>query len=369
MAFGKIPSELYRPIFWHLSQDLKSLAAICLSSSALRADAEARLYEQLVDLDLRTQLLLHRTVTTLPRLAQLVRRYAHREEWSEFFQVPIDSGLVDKDIDKRFWEIHIPEMLRAFTNLKTLILRRTGGAECAEVLTGCQFQLNTFSWGSCNTEIYLMPFLETQPQLVGLHVFWREDMPMPSSNDLRELISFVASSFYTVVVFLPGRNIQHLSWESDIEDPDQNELVREIPKYPGLGDAFRNLISLCVGGYFSGPSFEALIPFLPKLEVLEIRGTAIQSPRSLKDLPALRGVLFFGPSFFPDDRGDRKKLVDELFGQNTKLEFIFTAIQDGDTMLWYATTEQWERGTGSNPTRIIDPDDARIILQDMSGIP
>ncbi|KAH8833348.1 hypothetical protein DL96DRAFT_1811846 [Flagelloscypha sp. PMI_526] len=264
---------------------------------------------------------------SIPRLAQLVRRYAHREDWSNFLP---NTGIEGKEIDRQFWEIHIPEMLRAFTNLKTLILGRRGGAACANVLDECQFQLDTLSWGSAHTETRLMSFLETQHEITEFHLHWKEHIPRPPPHILRALVSLAATCFSTIAMFLPGRTVQHLSWDPHTEDPKEYELVQEISKYPGLVDAFRNIIYLSVGGYFAGPPFEALIPSLPKLIVLEIRGKAVQSPRSVKDLPALRGVLFFGPSFFPYDREDRKKL-------KVKLSFVV-------------------------------PHDARGILQDMSGI-
>ncbi|KAH8826882.1 hypothetical protein DL96DRAFT_1815940 [Flagelloscypha sp. PMI_526] len=370
MSLQYLPRELYRPIVKHLSQDRKTLTVLCLSSLALRVDAELLLYENLIDLGLLSQLLLHRTMIARPRLAGLVRRYVHCEEWYPFFEVPIKEGTVQKGIEKEFWDVLVPAMLRSFTNLNSLVLRRSGGAACSHVLTECQFQLNILSWGSCNLETQLLDFLKTQTQLSEFHVLWREDMPKPARNILPTLAVFVASSFHTVAMFLPGRSIQHLTWDPDLEDAFLNEQTfgPEISKYLGLTGAFGNIVSLCIGGYFSGPSLEGLIPFIPKLVVLEVRGNTIKSEQSIKNLPALRGISFFASGLFPTDLGDRTRVVGGLFARNTKLELVFTSTAIG-MQVWYENLEQWERNTSSYPPKTEEEQSEELKKQIRSMVP
>ncbi|KAH8833350.1 hypothetical protein DL96DRAFT_1677513 [Flagelloscypha sp. PMI_526] len=365
MILENFPRELYRLTFRHLSQtiDSKSLITLCLVSTIFRADAEAFLYEQVVDLDFPNQMLLHHTVTTVPRLARLVRHYEYYDERANLFQNTISA---EQDMNRQLWGVHIPEMLRAFTNLKTLILKRRGGDSCADVLTGCQFKLDRLGWGSLHWETQLMTFLETQPQLIELDIFWRADMPNPSPDILQKLRRFAASNSYTVAAFLPDRTIQHLEWRLNRFDKHEHVILTEMSKYPGVADAFRYLTSLCVSSFFpaSGFSFEALIPFLPRLIALEVTGGTILSIQSVKDLPALRGLLLIGPYFPLNDLEDRKKLVDGIFAQNVKLELIFVLIK----MDIHRRSELWELRAESNPTRIVHLDDARSILKDMACI-
>ncbi|KAH8826886.1 hypothetical protein DL96DRAFT_1710047 [Flagelloscypha sp. PMI_526] len=293
MTIDRLPAELYRPILCHISLDRETLAMLCLASPALRCEAEPLLYTKIRDVDLLSQLLLHRTVTTTPRLARLVRSYSQFDDWNRFYAGPIAGGHVNDNIVEQFWTVHVPEMLRTFTGLTSLSLRSLRGGLKAEMVCRCQFQLESLYWPYAG-EAKFISFLQTQEKLSTLMTEWDEDLPPPSPNFMPKLTHLIADSgFPTVQKLLPGRSIQHLVWIPNIHtDPLDTTLPRDIIRTPGLPLALSQLNRLRIGGYFGGPMIETIISFIKNVRTLELVGVSGNGFACINQLSQLQNLLF-----------------------------------------------------------------------------
>ncbi|KAH8826885.1 hypothetical protein DL96DRAFT_1710046 [Flagelloscypha sp. PMI_526] len=349
-----LPTELYQPILFHLFDDRRTLASVCSASSLLRAEAEPLLYTMLVDIDLASQLLLHQTIITVSRLAEMVQEYRLKDSW-KFYKKGLENGRVKGSVDAliaNFWTC-VTDMLRAFTGLKSLFIICTTSSAIAssKLLTGCNFQLLSFAWTASYFD-HLPSFLQTQKRLVHLSVLWDEDIPPPILPELSNLTTLVAQAgFNTVRLLLPGLAIRHLCWCPDLDDPKPHQLSDVISQSPGLAEAFARLESLCIiGGYLGEPPIEALGPFIPNVKILELRGKSAYSYGSTAHkICFLRSLMIFPDKVDPNLQS-RRDIVGELFDSNKHLDQVLLCIVPYSSSPTGKRPERWRRPTSADET-------------------
>lgn len=250
------PNELYRPILLHIDpiDRRKTLSSVALACRFLNSEAVPQLYHSFVEVDdPRTQVLFFKTVTSSPRLAQLVHTYVWR----------IGTYFSHKH---EFWTL-LPLALRSFVNLKELRFRTHGGTPAGHILRDCTFQLTHLDWDNRSDEAELLPFLSTQHCIKSLLIHWSTpnspDMPSSVLQSLRSL----SGDFTTIVAILPHcSNVTSLFWNPDMDEDGFSDLA---------SPAFHNLRTFTFGGYFWRPHLSVVAPHLGNLVRFHLIGAQV----------------------------------------------------------------------------------------------
>ncbi|KAE9400426.1 hypothetical protein BT96DRAFT_992940 [Gymnopus androsaceus JB14] len=310
----ELPAELYRPIIGHVKH-WPTLISLLLTSRHIGGEAERSLYYKFEHIhNVQTQVLFLQRVVDCP----LKNTY---------------SGSL---LSKAF---------RAMVNLKVLQFRTNGGMPMGRPLDGCSFQLEQCLWRCHSDEEHMISFLPTQRKLRNLDLGGWDDTrfsaPICEQPDFREL-----TGYYGVVrAFLPGRNITHVGWIPDLDDPMD---VSEGLDIVGLAPSLRKLRFLKFGGYFARPHLRNISDHLESLAFLELMGYKKDEDLSVIALPSLK-LLRLSMPWIPNSTpiSDPEALTAVLFTRSKSLEtieieFKSTYADEGRVQHY----SRWERNIG-----------------------
>jgi len=162
-----------RIVNWIKSNDLRTLATLCLTSKAFHHAAEPRLYHQLYFTDSLTAYYVCQTIASCDRIALHVKTF-----WTLFNERRWNSSR--NHLNPQFWDaLHLA--LRKMHNLQVIAI---GDPSCpsAWIFRQCQFQLQEAEL-RMDWDADLVRFLDTQSQLQSLRI----TNPRLSSTELDRL--------------------------------------------------------------------------------------------------------------------------------------------------------------------------------------
>ena len=148
-------------------------------------------------------------------------------------------------------------------NLKILRFRTFGGCDSsAQVLRGCTFQLEVFEWNNRWDLEKILEFLQTQPQLRTLRVYWRH--PELDTSGICPRLQVLHGDLNTISAFLPGRRVTSLKWTPNIEEQPFNDSIDH------LSEEFHHIRFFAFGGPRGRSRLDFVIRHLRAVEVLEV---------------------------------------------------------------------------------------------------
>jgi len=250
---GSLPLDLLRPIVDNLADDSRSLLAVSLASRELRVEGQRILFRKVAfpfGQDRHTKFLTAITCSSL--LASLV------EECHQF-HLPIKGRQ-----SEQFCGLAC-RGLQAMVNLKILRLHTWDGRASAQIFHGCTFQLEVLEWNNPEDVEQILEFLQTQPQLRTLRVFWIP--PELDTSRICPRLQVLHGDRNTINAFLPGHRITSLKWT-----PNKEEVGLDDGSIDHLAEEFHHIRFFSLGGAFSGPRLDLVIPHLRAVEVLELVG-------------------------------------------------------------------------------------------------
>ena len=248
---GSLPLDLLRPIVENLADDSRSLLAVSLASHQLRVEGQRILFRKvaLSKYGGRHATFLT-TVTSSSLLASLV------QEYHQF-------GLLNSERQEEpFWGLTC-RGLQAMVNLKILRIRTWNGHASAQIFHGCTFQLDAFEWKNRGDVDQILEFLQTQPHLRTLRVYWKH--PELDTSGICPRLQVLHGDRNTINAFLPGRRLTSLKWT-----PNKEEQPHESIDH--LSEEFHNILFFSFGGYWGRPRLDLVVPHLRAVEVLELVG-------------------------------------------------------------------------------------------------
>jgi len=162
-----------RIVNWIKSNDLRTLANLCLTSKAFHHAAEPRLYHQLYFTDSLTAYYVCQTIASCDRIALHVKTF-----WTLFNERRWNSSR--NHLNPQFWDV-VHLALRKMHNLQIIAI---GDPSCpsAWIFRQCQLQLQEAEL-RVDWDADLVRFLDTQPQLHSLRI----TNPRLSSTELDRL--------------------------------------------------------------------------------------------------------------------------------------------------------------------------------------
>ena len=168
------PQEVcFRIVSWIKSNDLRTLASLCLTSKAFHHAAEPKLYHQLYFTDSLTAYCGCQTIASCDRIALHVKTF-----WTLFNERRWNSSR--NHLNPQFWDVlHLA--LRKMHNLQVIAI---GDPSCSSawIFRQCQFQLQEAEL-RMDWDADLVRFLDTQSQLLSLRI----TNPRLSSTELDRL--------------------------------------------------------------------------------------------------------------------------------------------------------------------------------------
>lgn len=254
-----LPTELYRPIIGFV-RDRATLLSLLFTSHLVNTEAERSLYYRFEHVqNVQSQVLFLQRVLDCPRVAQYVYSYKFEIDWRTKFGT-----------QHIFWDL-LPKALQAFVNLKVLQFRTNGGMPVKGLLDGCTFQLEHCHWRCHSDEAQMQVFLESQTKLKCLSLGgWDEEkFSAPSNYDKQPEFRYLAGCYGVIHAFLPSRNITHVHWVPDMDDPWDIATGLDVA---GLALSLQKLKFLKLGGYFPRPHLCAISDHLTNLVFLELMG-------------------------------------------------------------------------------------------------
>jgi hypothetical protein len=138
------------------------------------------------------------TLANCPKLAQYVHSFTDYSELSA---------------DTTPWELYRAALMN-MRNLKCLVLSFPVKKEASELLCKCAFQLDSFVWLGYRAEAEIIPFLQHQPDLSHLGVYWESRSGVDAKGLVPNLKSVLGLDG-TMKAFLPGRAIHTMQWLPD----------------------------------------------------------------------------------------------------------------------------------------------------------
>jgi hypothetical protein len=268
----------------------------------LNVEAERVLYHTFTRKSQRSLLLFFRRVSDCKRVAQLV------------FKLTISIG---SELDRQFWDL-MKLALLAMTNLKVFHFRDfggVGGISAASILRKCTFQLLEFHWDSTFNVVDLFLFLAGQKEVEAMKlIVWESTGPFPEFA--MPYLRYLAGSYVTIRGVLLGRQVMHLCWYTNLDDPLQIEesapedgspfaealknicVLVQIGPYKSLAPFAKHLSNLQILEFEGEPDKLGSIPHLPNLEEIEMHSISDmqisvvrEKTRKLFDsMPALRSI-------------------------------------------------------------------------------
>lgn len=162
-----------RIVNWIKSNDLRTLASLCLTSKAFHHAAEPRLYHQLWFTDSLTAYYVSQTIASCDRIALHVKTF-----WTMFNERRWNSSR--NHLNPQFWDV-VHTALQKMHNLQVIAI---GDPSCpsAWIFGQCQFQLQEAEL-RMDWDADLIRFLDTQPQIHTLRI----TNPRLSSTELDRL--------------------------------------------------------------------------------------------------------------------------------------------------------------------------------------
>ncbi|KAJ3747279.1 hypothetical protein DFH05DRAFT_791409 [Lentinula detonsa] len=329
MAF---PVELYQPVVGYV-RDRVTLRNLLLASRCLNVEAEWSLYFKFEHVhNAQTQVLFLQRVIDCPRVARYVNSYRFEIDWR-----------TNLDSDHIFWKL-LPQALHAMGNLKILQFRTHGGMPINGLLDGCTFQLEYCHWHCHSDEMQMQAFLQTQRKLKCLSLGgWDTSFSAPSNHSEQPDLREVTGCYGVIHAFLPGRDITHVRWVPDLDDPwDVNTGLDAA----GLAPAFQKLKFLKLGGYFMRPHLCSISEHLTSLVFLELMGYDKMEDVSIFALPSLK-ILRISIRWGLNKMAiaDPQTRTEEIFAGSKSLRFI--EIEEESTYRDYNRIQQysrWKRG-------------------------
>jgi hypothetical protein len=248
-----LPLELLRPIIEHLNDDLPSLLAVSLVSSALRVEGQRLLFRTVaLSENVEAHIKFLSAVTSSTLLGHFVKEY-HQVDLldAEHKQEPL-------------WGLTC-HGLQAMVNLKVLLFRALHGRPSAQILKECTFRLEVLKWECRDDAEQLYGFFLTQPNLRILKVEWNG--PELNTSGISPGLQVLHGNRGTMNAFFPRRGITSLKWSPDREEsPLLNGSIHH------LSQEFHHIQFFSFGGPFGRPWLNIVIPHFRALEVLELIG-------------------------------------------------------------------------------------------------
>jgi len=258
-----LPLDLLRPIVENLANDSRSLLTVSLASPQLRVEAQRILFRAVAPVRQVHHIRFLTTVTSSNLLASLV------DEYRRFNLLGMERQ------EDPLWGLTC-RGLQAMINLKILRFRPCIDQPSAEILYGCTFQLEVFEWTGLDDEELILEFLQTQPQLHSLSVFWKR--PDLDTSGICPRLQVLHGDRSTINAFLPGRRLTSLQWT-----PTEKGLLNDSIDH--LSEEFQHIRFLSFGGYLGRPRLDLLIRHLRAVEVLEFIGLeSLTVPVGLKKI-------------------------------------------------------------------------------------
>ena len=244
-----LPLDLLRPIIENLADDSRSLLAVSLASRQLRVEGQRILFRKVAPLMVRVR---HakflNAIISSSLLASLV------EEYHQF-------NVNHREYHEPFWRLTC-RGLQAMVNLKIFRFRMFAYEASAEIFHGCTFQLEVLHWSNDGELIF--DFLQTQPQLHTLRVYWRH--PELDTSGICPGLQVLDGDLSTINAFLPGRRVTSLIWTPNKEERLLNDSIDH------LSEKFQHIRFFSFGGTWGRPRFDRVIGHLRAIEVLELVG-------------------------------------------------------------------------------------------------
>ncbi|KAF9051869.1 hypothetical protein BJ165DRAFT_1451786 [Panaeolus papilionaceus] len=302
----KLPLELFPIIFEYLVGDHRTLVALTTTTKSLAFEAKKSLYQDVTHwpTNRRRHSQFLSTIILSPDLGLYVRSYSIR--------------VVSTDLDPFFNLLH--RGLKVMNNLHQLTIEDAvvsyykPNPHLTQILTGTNFKLRAFAWICRTDENPIAAFLSTQTELEELNICWHSewrkrilpdmcaDVPPSVCPRLRRLCGEVG----TLKMFLPGRNIDHLSCP-----PPSGTQIGEIEDtLPLLSTELGKIKTLCCSIYYAG-SF--LYSYLGRLEVLHLVGFLVEeNVERITLLPNIRIVILQGRSILSAEITETEFKLDDI---------------------------------------------------------
>lgn len=286
-------AEIIEQLVCESTKDLRSAALV---SRDFRHEAQRVLFRSPFTIPLhadspRGERFLDTVIASPNRLALFVRRYRQRNFWHD----PVVD--LDIDIDEVTHEdIAVAQKqnapivrktgaaLRAMKSLTHLVLIGINapilppGESLADVLRGCTFSLEMFSWlHPCDDHVVINEFLRTQPNLRHLGLYGLRRNQYARGVDITDLrragrevcprLQSLSMPLETAELFLPGRKIRSLCFTLQYEDI---EVDTQTPSMEHLANELSTVEYMEYDEAAENPPFSLMTDYLVNLKLLKI---------------------------------------------------------------------------------------------------
>ena len=251
-GLAALPSELFRLIIQHLSEDRKTLRAISLACRMLQHEGQRQLYRKIRFLRRGpgTHIKFFKGILDNNRLALLVHEYSQdtfaHSQWGTL-----------RDYLRRG--------LQAMVNLKVLQFLTVNDQPAADILRDCTFQLRSLVWWN-SVDGHLSNFLLSQHSLQKLEVDWPEDKRDLIPRSFCPQLRVLCGDRGAMETFLPGREVISLHWMGPFVD-DSAHRIRSVEH---LLPCLSRIRFFSFGYPYTWSSFSSIIGLFPCVEVLEL---------------------------------------------------------------------------------------------------